>query len=119
MRVFNYKNINFFARKRTSLIKELQGAEPFINGSIVSMARVCGNKNCKCARGEKHVSSYFSYRDKRKKRTNLIYIPIGMVNEVKEWNAEHKRIKRIIGEICRIQRKIIRQYVKERKRPKK
>ena len=119
MKRVNIRNINFYARKRACLIRQLGKADPFINGAIVKLARVCGNKNCKCARGERHVSSYFTYRDKHKKRTNIIYIPVGLLGEVREWNAEYKRLKRIVEEICEIQRKIIRQYVKEKKRPKK
>lgn len=100
-------------------MKKLGKLDPFINGAIVKMARVCGNKNCKCARGEKHISDYFTYRDKYKKRTNMIYIPVAMREEVKRWNAEYKRMKRIVEEICKIQRRIIKKHVKEKGRTKK
>ncbi len=119
MKRLNLKTISFWIRKRDALLKQLTHPKPFINGAIVKMARKCGNKNCKCARGEKHVSDYFSYRDKYKKRTNMIYIPIDMIEEVKKWNEEYKRMKEIMGEICEIQRKIIKQYVKEKKKPRK
>ena len=100
-------------------MKELAKVEPFIRGSIVKIARVCGNKNCKCAKGEKHVSEYLTYRHKRKKKTGTIYIPVGMAEEVKEWAGEYKRLKNMMEEICQIQRKIIKQYVKEKKPKRK
>lgn len=116
---YSFKNINFYVRKRTALMKGLAGIEPFIRGSVVKIARACGNANCKCAKGKKHVSEYLTYRHKRKKRTATIYIPLGMAGEVKEWAGEYKRLKDMMEEICEIQRKIIRQYVKEKKRPKR
>ncbi len=114
----DYKNINFYIRKRTGLIKRLQEINPFINGSILDFARVCGNKNCKCAKGAKHVSKYYSYRSKDKKRTDLIYIPKGILEEVNEWNQEYRRIKKIMEEICQIQREIIKKYVRVTKAKK-
>lgn len=116
---YTFRNINFHIRKRTALIKELGKLEPFIRGSIVKIARVCGNKTCKCSKGEKHVSEYLTYRHKHKKRTSTIYIPLGMVEEVRKWAEQYKELKRITEDICEIQRKIIRQYVREKKRPKK
>jgi hypothetical protein len=33
-----------------------------IAGSVVSMARRCGKRGCRCAQGEKHVSLYLSIK---------------------------------------------------------
>ena len=107
----DYRNINFYIRKRTGLLKKLKDMRPFINGSILDFARACGNKRCKCTRGEKHVSKYYSYRNKDKKRADLIYIPKGILEEVQGWNEEYRRIKQIMEEICQIQREIIKKYV--------
>lgn len=114
----DYKNINFYVRKRTGLIKRLQKIKPFISGCIVDVARACGNKKCKCARGQKHVSKYLSYRSKDKKRTDHVYIPVKMLEEVTEWNKEYRCIKKIMEEICQIQREIIKKYVRVTKAKK-
>lgn len=37
------------------------------------MARTCGTKNCKCVKGEKHVSLYLDTR--LGKRRRMIYVP--------------------------------------------
>jgi len=37
------------------------------------MARTCGTKNCKCAKGEKHVSLYLSTRVGKARK--MIYVP--------------------------------------------
>lgn len=114
-RRYTFKNINFLICKRQALVKELAKIKPFVRGSIVKIARLCGNKNCKCARGEKHISEYLTYRHKHKKKTATIYIPIGIIEEVREWAREYKRLQGIMEEISQIQQRIIKQYVKEKK----
>lgn len=37
-------------------------AEEIANGGVYRQAVRCGNKNCKCARGEKHSAFYFFTR---------------------------------------------------------
>ena len=107
----NFKNINFYKRKRESLLKDLWNKGLFVSGCIVDVARRCGNKRCKCAKGDKHVSKYLSYRDSNKKRTAHVYIPLDILEEVERWNVEYKRIKKVMEEICQIQREIIRKHV--------
>ena len=43
-------NINWLKRKRDSLMKRMGKAEPFVSGSVVTVRKRCGNKNCKCAK---------------------------------------------------------------------
>jgi hypothetical protein len=43
-----------------SAIAQLLAAKLMVEGSFVSLGRRCGNPNCKCAKGEKHVSKYLS-----------------------------------------------------------
>jgi len=114
-KTFTYKNINFYLRRRAALIKELGRVGPFINGSVVKIAHVCGNKNCRCARGEKHISTCLTFRHRHKKMTSTLYIPVNMVEEVRQWRNEYRRIKRILEEACEIQKKIIRQHVTEKR----
>jgi hypothetical protein len=116
---YTFRNTGFHIRKRQALMKELARVKPFIRGSIVKIARVCGNKTCKCAKGEKHVSDYLTYRHKYKKKTSTVYIPVGMVEEVRQWAREYRRLQELAEEICEIQRRIIKQYVKEKKRSKR
>ena len=63
------KNSKFYIRMRDAKLKELQEIKPVINGSFVQIARVCGNKNCKCAKGAKHKSYYLTRTINGKTRT--------------------------------------------------
>ena len=107
-------NIVWLTRKRDSLIKKLSETGPFVDGSFVKIKRRCGSKNCKCyIKGQKHESYCLMY--KVKGVTKGVYIPVDMVDEVKEWNVQYKRLKKIIAEISRTNKEIIKRYVEEKR----
>lgn len=106
-------NINWLQRKRDGLLKKLAACEPFVDGSIVKVKRRCGNKNCRCARGEKHESFYLMY--KVKQVTRAVYIPVDLEKEVRQWSQEWGKVKGIMQEICRIQKAIIGRHVREKR----
>ena len=59
---------------RSRLHKLLDDADGLVHGSLIRMARTCGNPRCKCAvKGEKHVSLYLGQT--RKGKTRMKYIP--------------------------------------------
>ena len=58
---------------RSRLIRLLAADNPLARASLVSMARTCGNKGCKCAQGEKHVSLYLATRVGKTRK--MIYVP--------------------------------------------
>ena len=99
----NYKlkvNTTRIKRKRDSLIKKLADIGPFVDGSITKVKRRCGNKNCKCyIKGDKHESYYLMY--KVKGVTKAIYIPVDIQDEIRAWNKEYKRLKRIEAKIIK------------------
>lgn len=107
-------NIKWFERKRDGLIKQLGGASPFLNGSIVRKLMTCGNKDkCRCGQGKKHVGYYLMYTQDNQPKT--AYIPKELQKDVEVWCGEYKRIKGLIKEICRYQRAIMSNYVREKR----
>ncbi|GAI82865.1 unnamed protein product [marine sediment metagenome] len=64
-------------------------------------------------KGEKHESYYLMY--KVKGVTKAVYIPVDLEDEVKRWNIQYKKLKKIIAEISRTNKSIIRKYVTEKK----
>ena len=44
-----------------------------------------------------------------------MYIPVGMEEEVRGWVEEHRRLRVLMTKIDRIQKKIVRRYVKEKR----
>jgi len=99
--------------KRSALIRQLGRVKPFVEGSISEIHSVCGTKSCRCHRGEKHRSVRLCRKEKQK--SQAIYIPVDLENEVRQWNEEHKRIKALLKEISLLSEQIIRGYVKNKR----
>jgi len=107
-------NTAWLERKRDSLIKQLAGTGPFVDGSMVVVKRRCGNKRCKCyLKDEKHQSYYLHYKEKGV--TKAVYIPVDMEDTVRQWNDNHRKLKEIVAEISRTNKEIIRRHVKEKR----
>jgi len=107
-------NIAWLTRKRDSLIKKLADISPFVDGSLVKIKRRCGNKNCKCfLKDEKHESYSLMY--KIKGVTKAVYVPVDLEDEVRKWNLEHKKLKKLIAEISRTNKEIIKRYTEEKR----
>lgn len=109
------RNSRWLTRRRDALLKRLRRLGPFVNGSLVLIARTCGNSaHCRCSRGEKHVNTYLSYAAKG--RTKMVYIPVDLEKDARLWSAEYRELKEIIAEISDLQKEIIRRHVQERRR---
>lgn len=109
------RNSRWLTRRRDALLKRLHRAGPFVNGSLVLIARTCGNSaHCRCSRGEKHVNTYLSYAAKGK--TKMVYIPVDLEKDARHWSAHYRDLKEVIAEIADLQKEIIRRHVQERRR---
>jgi len=86
-------------RRVRSLISIIEEGN-FIRGNLVNMRRVCGNPNCKCARGEKHESLYIhAFKGGKQK---MIYIPKNLESTVRYWVERHHKIVELIEDISEI-----------------
>lgn len=68
-------------RAARSRLAQLLHDHEFIQGSVVTMERVCGKPGCHCVDGEKHVSLYLSV--KIAGRRKMVYIPADLEEEVR------------------------------------
>jgi len=48
-------------------------------------------------------------------RSHATHIPKDLEEQVRGWNDEHKRIKKVLKDISAISEQIVRRYVQERK----
>ncbi len=114
--------LSYWNRKRDGLLKKLADIGPFVDASLVTIARTCGSPGCKCARGEKHRSRYLTYKapsgegKQRRMKTQTLYIPRALDDQVKAWVNEYKKLKSLTKQIAEVQKMIIRSYVKEKGR---
>jgi hypothetical protein len=79
---------------RSKLIKLLASANSIAQASLISMARTCGTKNCKCARGEKHVSLYLDTRVGKKRK--MIYVPRELEAEARTLVGNFRAVEDLI-----------------------
>ena len=81
-------------REARSKIAKTLSWKVFIRGGLVRMERTCGKPNCKCMRGDKHVSLYLSCRYKGKRK--MVYIPEDMEKAIIAGVKSYKECKRLI-----------------------
>jgi len=87
-------------RKKRSQLAKLLHDRRFLCGSLVTMARTCGNPGCKCMRGEKHVSLYLAMKDGSKRK--MIYIPRKWEQSISLWVQNYQNIKKLTDEVSQL-----------------
>jgi Na+-translocating ferredoxin:NAD+ oxidoreductase RNF subunit RnfB len=101
--------------QRAVLLRQLRQAGPLVEGSIAMVARKCGSPGCPCAQGVvKHQAMILC--KKVNGRSVATYVPKALWSQVREWNAEHKKIKRVLKDLSAIGEQIIRHHVGEQRR---
>jgi len=76
--------------------------------------RKCGSKNCECKQGvRKHEAMILC--KKVEGRSVATYIPKDLWEQTRKWNAEHKKIKKVLKELSDIDEAIIRNYVGDKR----
>ncbi len=98
-------------------IGQLQARSPVLSASLVQISRRCGRESCHCFTGEKHVGHYLTRRVGGKTRT--VYVPDELVEGVRTWIAEHKRLKQLVQEITELTIAKVRSHVRDKKRKRK
>ena len=81
------------ARSRLRLL--LDRADGFIHGSMIRMARRCGNPGCHCAtKDELHVSWCLGVTEKR--RSRMKHIPKEKEVAVRRWVRQYQEARRLL-----------------------
>lgn len=106
-------SIGVLEARRDAKLKELARTGPVVQGSLSRIGVKCGNPNCKCARGEKHVSHILTRKFSGK--TVSVYVPMDMVETVRKWVNEHRRVKQLLREVSKLNEQIIRAHVPTRR----
>jgi len=88
-------------RNTFSKIHQLINEKRFIRGSFYYLRNKCGKKNCKCAKGEKHISLYIqkNLKGKGKGKIKKALIPKRRWEDVKEMNKRYKEILNLLEEV--------------------
>lgn len=94
--------------------KQLQAKSPVLAASLVTIRRACGNPNCRCARGKKHLGHYLTWKVKSK--THTAYVPVDLVPQARQWTQEHRRLKQLTRELTQLALALIQTHVTAQRR---
>ena len=101
--------------QRSVLLRQLRQAGPMVEGSIAMVARKCGSSGCPCAKGVAQHQAMILCK-KVNGRSVATYVPKDLWSQVREWNAEHKKIKRVLKELSTLGEQLIRNHVGDQRR---
>ena len=86
-------------QRRDAWLKKLAELGPMTRGSLVTARR--GN----------HVAHQLTVSVEGK--THTVYVPKDMVEEVREWIKNHRRMQRILKEVSKLNMAIIHRHIPE------
>lgn len=97
-------------------VRQIVAKGPVLSASLVVIAKHCGREGCHCQTGEKHLGNYITFPVHGKTKT--VYVPLDLVDEVRSWINEHKRLKQLTREISELSVALIRGHAQESRRQK-
>ena len=103
-------------QRRQGLAQQLPPVTEILRGSLVERYVTCGNRACKCARGERHGPIWYLTVTLGPGRTTGGIIPDEKVPEVRSWIENYHQLKDHLEKISEINRELLRrQRVQQRK----
>jgi hypothetical protein len=99
-------------------LKLLSSDKPILAASLVQIDKRCGRQACHCQQegGTPHTAWHLTFKVKGKTRT--VYVPLNLLDEVRSWVDEHKRIKAVLSEIHDLTVALVRTHAQASKRKK-
>jgi hypothetical protein len=101
-------------RSLDARLKKLAPGGPLLAASLAQIAKRCGRPTCHCAHGTPHTAYHLTYNDQGKSRT--VYVPRDLVDEVRSWIDNHRRLKRLLKEISDLSLALVHSHAQHRKR---
>jgi len=92
----------------------LAPGQPVLAATLTQVRKRCGQPACRCYHGQPHTAWHLTYKDRGKTRT--VYVPLDLLDEVRSWIAEHKRIKATLHEIHQLSVALVRTHARHHKR---
>jgi hypothetical protein len=96
------------------ILERIRNIQPFIQASLTITKKRCGKPSCRCAReGPIHESALLTWKEGGK--THTLYVPASYRKQVAQWVDEGKRLKRLIAQMSKAQRRFLLQEKKSKK----
>lgn len=94
----------------------LRSGKPIYRGSLIQYARRCGASGCKCAQGQLHKGWALSLSVAG--RTEVVYIPDDLRQEVAAGLRRHKDLIRLLERIAKADTQALRKRARRYKKRK-
>ena len=101
-------------RSLAARLKQLAATGPVLAASLTRIAKRCGRPSCHCAHGTPHTAYHLTYKDRGKSKT--VYVPLDLVDEVRKWLDEYKRIKQLLKQISALSLALVPTHAQHTKR---
>jgi len=96
-------------------LRQLATDKPVLAASLVQIHKHCGRQTCHCQQGgPKHVGNYLTYKVQGKTRT--VYVPLDLLDDVRSWVEEHKRLKALLQEVSQLTLALVKGHAQHQKR---
>lgn len=102
-----------FETMRDAKLRQLRQVGPLVAASLCRRAVRCGNPQCRCADGQKHLSWCLTF--KRHGKTRTVHVPRELVEEVRRWVKEYRKTKELVTQVSEQSMQIIRRHVRGRR----
>jgi len=84
---------------QASYLRQIAQIGPFVEGSLCEYKRWPGSK-----------SSSWRLTYKVQNKTHTVYVPVDMVEEVREWTKEYRRLKELIRKVTKQSMALVHRY---------
>jgi hypothetical protein len=102
-------------RMLDSRLASLATETPILAASLVQISKHCGRSCCHCRQGGPlHTAWHLTFKVKGKSRT--VYVPVDLLDDVRSWLAEHKRIKALLAEVHELSIALVKTHAQHQKR---
>ena len=95
-------------QRRRGLVKTLPPLEETLRGSLLERYVTCGNRNCKCARGERHGPAWYLSVTLGVGETSSSVVTTHQLDRVRQWIDNHQQVKDSLDRISAINRELLR-----------
>lgn len=94
--------------------KRLAPGKPVLAATLTQVRKRCGLATCRCRQGQPHLAWHLTY--KVKGRTRTVYVPKDLLDDVRSWIEEHKRLKALLDEVHQLSVALVKTHAKHQKR---
>ena len=88
------------------VLDHIRKIKPFVQASFSITKKRCGNPACRCAKEDPiHDAALLTWKEGKK--TQTLYVPMELRQEVARWVEEGKRLKHLIAQMSKAQREFL------------